>query len=220
MYRTEERGFTLLELVVAMTLLGFILVLLFGGLRLGSQSWDAAEQRLAAASQLGVAQDFVRRELSQIYPLRWKPLPEQPVAFVGEPHAIRFAGPVPSRLGLSGINFIVLEAAQVDDEQQLVMRSGPPKPDAQDFSQLEDADKVVLAEDVDEVTFSYFGAEDEEAEPTWREEWLQPQKLPTLIRLRLTLKDGTQWPEIVVAPMISTEAACLWDDFFKRCVDR
>ena len=33
-------GFTLVELLVAMTLLGFLTVLLFGGLRFGTRAWE------------------------------------------------------------------------------------------------------------------------------------------------------------------------------------
>ena len=39
-------GFTLLELLIAMSLLGFILALLFAGMRLGARSWDAGEARV------------------------------------------------------------------------------------------------------------------------------------------------------------------------------
>ena len=41
--RLRQGGFTLLELLIAITLLGLILVLLFGGLRLGMRSWDAGQ---------------------------------------------------------------------------------------------------------------------------------------------------------------------------------
>ena len=38
-----QTGFTLLELVVAITLMGVVLVLLYSGLRLGLNGWDGGE---------------------------------------------------------------------------------------------------------------------------------------------------------------------------------
>ncbi|NEX17237.1 MAG: general secretion pathway protein GspJ, partial [Halochromatium sp.] len=35
------RGFTLVELLIALSLIGIITLLLFSGLRLGSRSWEA-----------------------------------------------------------------------------------------------------------------------------------------------------------------------------------
>ena len=39
-----SRGFSLLELLIGLTLLGFILTLLFGGFRLASKSWDSISE--------------------------------------------------------------------------------------------------------------------------------------------------------------------------------
>ncbi len=37
----RQAGFTLVELLVAMTLLAFLSITLFGGLRFGARSWEA-----------------------------------------------------------------------------------------------------------------------------------------------------------------------------------
>jgi prepilin-type N-terminal cleavage/methylation domain-containing protein len=41
--RATEHGFTLLELLVAITLLGLLMAALFGGLRLGARVWETAD---------------------------------------------------------------------------------------------------------------------------------------------------------------------------------
>ena len=58
-------GFTLLELVVAITLIGLILVVLYGGLRLGLNGTDSGEQRAEASNRLRLVQEFLRRQLAQ-----------------------------------------------------------------------------------------------------------------------------------------------------------
>jgi general secretion pathway protein J len=220
MLKLDQRGFTLLELLIGLSLLGLMLVLLFGGLRLGFRSWDAGEERFESSSQLGVVQSFLRRQLSQIYPLRWKAAAERPVAFLGESHAVRFAGQISSQFGLAGVHLIVLEQERGEEGEELIMRWRRPNREMQDFSAVQEGEKAVLVKHVKEVAFAYYGAENEQTEPVWQEEWKFDQRLPSLIRLRVTRDDDQPWPDIVVAPMVSTEAACVWDEFFKRCVDQ
>ena len=69
--RLRQQGFTLLELLIALTLLGLILVLLFGGLRLGVRSWDASQQQIDTLNSLRSLESFLRREMSVAQPPFW-----------------------------------------------------------------------------------------------------------------------------------------------------
>lgn len=213
-------GFTLLELLVGLSLVGLILVLLFAGLRLGDRSWEAGETRLTASSNLAVAARFIRHELEQIQPYHWKnTTEEQTLAFAGSADAIHFVGPVPSRVGVSGLHLVGIEAVSAGDGKALAMRWHLPDPEVPDFSLLEGAEPKNLVEDVEELSFAYFGAPDDTTDPAWHDSWDFPNRLPQLIRLRLTLKSGEIWPEIVVAPRINGEGVgCVWDSFHKRCL--
>ena len=61
----RQQGFTLLELVVAITLMGLVLVVLYSGLRLGLNGWDSGERRAEASNRLRSVQEFLRRQLAQ-----------------------------------------------------------------------------------------------------------------------------------------------------------
>src|SRR5207253_9810942 len=68
----REAGFTLIEIVIAMVLLGAIMVLLYGGLTFALRSWDAADANGRRVADRRLAETFLRREVAEIVPLRWK----------------------------------------------------------------------------------------------------------------------------------------------------
>ncbi|CAN5495318.1 N/A [soil metagenome] len=211
-------GFTLMELLIAITLLGFILVLLFGGMRLGARIWDAGELRSENNTHLSLVQSFVRRELSQIHPYRWKKKPTPEYAFVGESGKLNFVAPVVAQLGPGGLHLVRLEVVKDKDSGQLVMIKQVPEADSADFSALDGAEKIVLAEKAESVSFSYFGADSKDAEPQWTDKWDNGKRMPFLIRMRVKFSNGREWPDLVVSPMIGAEVGCEWDPAVNRCV--
>ena len=58
-------GFTLVELLVAITLLGLIAVALSGALRFGARVWDVGTERGAQSSRVEAAQNFLRRRIAE-----------------------------------------------------------------------------------------------------------------------------------------------------------
>ena len=63
--RLAQSGFTLLELLIAITLMGLILVVLYSGLRLGLNSSESGGQRAEATDRLRLVHEFLRRQLAQ-----------------------------------------------------------------------------------------------------------------------------------------------------------
>jgi general secretion pathway protein J len=203
--KRRAQGFTLLELLIGMTLVGFILTLLFAGLSLGLRSWEAGEQRMVTSSRQAIIVDFIRRTLEQTYPLFWRVDNEEQLAFAGETESLRFVGPVPRHEGASGNYLIALELADGEDGRDLVMRWQMSDSREPGFESLEEAKPKVLVKAIRELAFSYFGTENETDEPTWHDQWLHQKAPPELIRLKITLENGKTWPDIITATPIRTE---------------
>lgn len=221
MRRRRVTGFTLLELLIAMTLVSFILVLLFAGLRLATRSWDAGEQRIVDTGERALITNFLRGALEQIYPLRWRVDGQEVLAFEGAQQALAFVGRLPARQGSSGNHLLSLALVDGEGGRDLVLRWQLPSPQASDFSALEGAESKVLVRQVGELSFAYFGAESDLAEPDWVDRWSSATRLPKLIRVRLAGRDGAAWPDLVVALARAQAQFCLrWDSFYQRCMDR
>lgn len=214
---SAQKGFTLLELLIGMVLLGLILTLLFGGLRLGSKSWDGGDKRADDSAQLRAVHGFMRRELSQVFPLRWKKEVDTQLAFAGTPDALRFVAPLPVQVSGGGLYLLGLELENGEEGQRLIMKRALTDPAAKDFSSLEQGEKSVLADHIEKMSISYFGAVTPASEPGWQEKWDDPQRLPLLVRIQVKLNNGHDWPDLTV-PLIVEKGCAVWDSFHKRCV--
>lgn len=212
--RAGAPGFTLLELLVAITLLGLLMAALFGGLRLGARVWATGETRLDTAARIQIVQDLVRQRLAQALPLE-AVLPEegdgyQPL-FLGQVDSVRFASLLPEHLG-ADIALMELALADSDDVEgttNLVLRWRRFEPEAgtvQDAEPVPDAapEERVLLEHVEALEIAYFGALNRDELPDWWEAWEGQIELPQLVLLqvRFAEDDPRRWPELVVHPMI------------------
>lgn len=204
MTRGGSRGFTLLELLIALSLLGLMLVLLFGGLRLGVRSWDAAQGTLDTMGTVRAVEGFLRREFSQIHPYRFKGPDAQPVlAFLGERERVRFVAPLPERIGGGGLRLMSIALERDAQGQRIVWREQPLDAAQPDFSALANAPGQVLISrelaGVEDLGLSYFGRPGDAPAPFWSDRWDDPVQLPQLIRVQVRLRSGEPWPDFVVA---------------------
>ena len=213
--RAPEHGFTLLELLVAITLLGLLMAALFGGLRLGMRVWETADARLDASMRTHVVQDFIRQRFAEMLPLETVP-PElaeadvsQPV-FVGTIEAVRFASLLPENLG-AGVYLMELalvESGHVDGTASLVLRWFPLAPADRTAEEVGPTERVLI-EDVVALELSYFGTMDSAQPPDWQQVWEGRPDLPRLIRVRLSFpeNDAREWPELIIQPMVDRALA-------------
>ena len=213
--RTAEHGFTLLELLVAITLLGLLMTALFGGLRLGARVWETADTRLDASARLQIVQDFIRQRLTETLPLETVPLELAEVGvpkplFLGTAEAVRFASLLPENLG-AGVYLMELALAEsnhAEGSRNLLLRWRPFEPDDQTAEEVEQEQRVLI-EDIEALELSYFGTVDPEQPPDWWQAWEGRPELPRLIRLQVRFADNDErrWPELIVRPMVDRAIA-------------
>jgi general secretion pathway protein J len=193
----REAGFTLLEVMVVLVVLGFLMVGMSKGVTLGIQAVDRQSKALEQRADLDAIDRSLRDLLIHIDPGTGR----NPVHFEGDAHEAKFASRLPRAVALDTrrANMTLL----VDDDKRLILRWSlirhetplvdPPAPK-----------DTVLLDHVDKVEFSYWGPDDGSGMPAgWRDDWKSPY-LPFIIRIRLTFPEGDKrhWPAILAAPIL------------------
>ncbi len=216
------RGFTLIELMLALVLMAGMGSILYGSLNLAARSWDGGEAKAGQVSDMRATASYLRAQLSEQYPQRmWKAV-DLPLLFAGEQGELRYAAVLPERVAGGGVYYFRLAVVRTGEKSQLVQERVVPDVAALQEPEFRDAERSVLADDIAELKIGYFGRDANAADvdaPTWRDRWEDRQRLPLLLRLDVQPVKGAAWPTLVVEPRRSLEAGCpVWDRGQNRCV--
>lgn len=220
----RERGFTMIELMIALGLFALMSGVLFGALRLAGASSDAGDAKAQASSGMRLTSEFLRTQLSSQHPQRMRKIQEFPLLFSGSKEEVRFTAPLPGRVGVGGMWYYRLTVAPVQGgaRNALVLDRTIPDLAALSMPSFGESERSVLADDIKSIDIQYYGRDrgsSLDVAPTWRGNWEDPQLLPLLIQIQVTPRTGAAWPPILVAPRAAPEAGCrAWDNARALCV--
>jgi len=192
------RGFTLIEVLIAMTLLSIMVVLLFSSLKICADSWEKGESKITDVNEVAVVYNFFQRHLSEAKPL-WNDLSseeERTFSFQGKAQSLQFISAFPASAGRSGLQLFSLDLQEEDNDQVIKVTITPFFPVAEGSEwQKED---VTLIKHVNDFSLAYFGSDDGVSEGNWEEEWLDKEVLPRLVKINIKLENGIFWPEMII----------------------
>lgn len=191
-----NRGFTLVEMVVAMALLSLVMLVLGSSIRSMGASAERVESRTASIDEMRVATAFLRDIVGRTSAQRLE-APATGLMFAGAAGGMSWVGVMPARFGASGRHFFRLAVEQDSDGKPgLVLRFIPWRWEQKALPDWAKAESRVLVRDVDAASFSFEGAGVVDG---WLNAWpAEEMKLPKRLRLLLSAA-GSEWPPIVLA---------------------
>ncbi|MDB5395021.1 MAG: gspJ [Rhodospirillales bacterium] len=184
-----QAGFTLLEMLVALVVLGLLMVGLTEGSRFGFQAWRHQANTIAAHDQF----DAVDRALRQL-------VTQAALHESDERGALAFTGQLPLAVGLATRRADM--QLLVDRQHRLILRwTSLPHEISLELQQKRI--DTVLMPGLDRLDIAYWRETDATTgEPAgWAAEW-DGVRQPHLLKLTLVFPDGDsrRWPPIVIAP--------------------
>ena len=192
-----NRGFTLLEVLVALVLFSLVLMMLYGTLYSSGRSWRVSEVQARENDDKRLILAFIRRQVGEAVPLVQADEREARMMFRGEDSSLQFVSRLPAHHAGSGVCFLKLEVR--DDE--LVLKYLPLARDKDLFAEgvFTDAAEIALLKNVETIDLDYFGRDTPDAEPVWRDNWDNKARLPELMRFQVIAEAPASWPPLVIA---------------------
>ena len=196
----REAGFTLLEMLVALTVLALILAALAGGVRFAGGAFERGSAAAKEARDFDLAADLLRRQVGRAFPLAVDGKDGGRFVFLGEAGRVSFPvidGPGDVGAGLKLAAFVVEPS---EGGQKLVFRLYRLRPGATLEPEDTPLRSAVLLEGPWRMVFDYAGRDG------WRPAWGEPRDLPGLVRLTVA---GAGWPDIVARLVVDGDRGCL-----------
>lgn len=201
--KRAQAGFTLVEILVATSLLALMILGAMAALSSSVRSVRAGEALVSRTDSVRIAQEFLRRQLSQALALPFERTDDLSMVFVfeGGDRDMKFVAPMPGHLarggphvqrisigsgerGLKRIEFTHALLNGYDDPQN---RSDQRPP-------------VVVLEGLQDAYFEYRSVDENGQLLPWTRNWDYPQLLPMMVRLiaEFPRDRPQQWPQFEV----------------------
>lgn len=198
----REDGFTLLEVLVALSLTALLLVLVLGGITSGRLALMRTEDANTEAN-LGEVQSLLRNMMAESRPLPFNVSgASEPVVFSGSASGISFVSSFAVQGQVSGLYANTLSLAPAGGGRvHLILRQRLFRPTGGNIQRLQPAEaQTQLIDNVAGLRVRYFGRLKRDEASQWVPSWHSTTALPELVEISLLFltTDKRIWRPIVV----------------------
>lgn len=217
--RHSEAGFTLLETVVAMTLLAVLMLALSGSIGFVGRTWDKGWRNSERSGALAQVESSMRQLIERSFPAVTQLQGKERFVFKGDAHNLRLVSYETAGRTPPGYQVSEVISAVADGTSRLIYRrqtfsdQGPGQSTATPGRR----DEATLLTGNTTLNISYFGTLQPSTPPAWHSDWDSEKRLPDLIRMQILEGSMQAWPTFVIRPMVTTDYACIETTFPGIC---
>ncbi|MEQ1887640.1 MAG: prepilin-type N-terminal cleavage/methylation domain-containing protein [Alphaproteobacteria bacterium] len=183
-----QSGYTLIELLVSLALLGLMMSLIGVALPLAISGNTRTSSTSAEISAIVTMHELLRRQIGEMQAIQSQDGYTHSLLFSGSADAMRFAASPVAAQGAGGPQIIELAVAGAPSARQLQYLMGDEQRN--------------LVTNARSIRFSYYGAKARGSDPVWLETWKDKARLPSLVRIQVLPNAATlPWPDLVIAVM-------------------
>ncbi len=232
--RSPRAGMTLVEILVAVTLLGMLSLGLVTALQTGVGAWQDSRQAMSLDRRISNMNTVLHSELAGLVPVLAEParsgsnVPAFPF-FQGEPTAMRFVSSYSLAVGVrSGLRIVELMVIPSDEGQRLILNElpyqGPRSVGRFALNVVDDrasisgrrivfgpiearANSLIVADQLGLCRFSYLRyPPNVDAPGEWTPVWNDAQKVPVAVRLEMAaLNEEARLQPVTITAQVRSE---------------
>jgi type II secretory pathway component PulJ len=174
----NERGLTLLELMISIVLIVAILVVVSGAMRLGYRSVSSGEKKVGSLERFRSSLTIIRAQIQSGAPLVSEQGGRKRFSFEGTADFLKMATNYSIWGGQKGHVTVEYQVETDDNGMQNLIAS-------ESMVGIEKKNETQLLQGFNAIYFEYFFKSVTEKEGTWIEKWNDNTKIPQKIRLHL-----------------------------------
>ena len=201
----RQRGFTLVEILVALSVATLLVSLVYGAVRVGQRSAAALTNKSEQTEAMHLGWQYLHNAVGHARPYNDDEGAGERSGFEGTSGNLVLHADVSTYVGLSGLVRVELGTRQGEHGQHLVIiRTSVSSPEDED--EPLPSEQAVLVDSLEWLKLAYFGAKTRGNTPIWHSSWTQVRHLPNLIRISVKPKGSRAWPVLIARPLTGTAA--------------
>jgi general secretion pathway protein J len=179
----HQNGFTLLELLISITLIAVILAIIFGAMRLGFRSIDKGEAKMESLERLRSSINIIESQIQSHIPLTFTEDGVIKSYFHADDNSLSFASNFSIWGGQKGY-VIVSYTIEHDPIGKKSLYA------TENIVGTQHENKTKLFDNLDNIEFEFFGKDPLKDNAEWLREWGNNTAIPEKVRLHIV--DGTR----------------------------
>jgi general secretion pathway protein J len=188
-FNIDKAGFTLLELIISIALIGIIVLIIAGAMRLGFRSVDSGEKKIESLERMRASLNIIDSQIQSEIPLTYDDEGAIKYYFKGEREFMQFPTNYSIWGGENGYVIATYKVESGDNGKQVLYVS-------ENIVGMEIKRDTKLFDAYEMIYFEYFFKDPTEEEGKWVDQWTDDVNIPEKIKLHLV--EGTRDLSIII----------------------
>jgi len=207
-------GFTLIEIMLAVSILAMVIAVISTSFRIGINAWEKGESKIESLQTKRAVNALIYREINSAYPYTITPgeldTHIKYNAFFGESDSLKFVSHASTTGRSTGLSLIEMwtedeEGLFIGEREAIVSN----RSDLNDIDLRDEDTAVSVCSEIKEISFRYFERKNKDEEGEWQENWDPEDKkkrLPLFVEVLLVYidKNDEESEEVLVIPVMAS----------------
>lgn len=171
---SKSSGFTLLELILSLTILGVVLLLIFGALRIGTRAWEKGEKDVEVQQRQRAVLDLMQKQIASacLYKIKTD---DDAFYFKGSEIELQFVSRSPiapgSRSGIVYVKYSIQEGSRGEKMSLMLYERDMIFMKEEDFGSDATENSLRLISGFQNLQFEYLKPAEGDGEASWQSTW-------------------------------------------------